>query len=137
VNVLDHARTMGLDQTSSVAVRKQLYATLVGEVQDLEQNGHSFFLQLIDDWQMLIYNECKYGFCSFDIRVDLGIKGEDRLIVCRMVAWDEGSTQLQKRRDTLRSCCSVRGRVCSRRTIEAQRPRNFWRDRFALLENGC
>jgi hypothetical protein len=110
---------MGLDQTSSVVALKELYATLVEEVQDLEQNGHSLFLQLIDDRQMLIFTECKYGFCLVAIRVDLGIKGEDRLIVCRMVAWDEGSTQLQKRGDTLRSRCSVRGRVCSRRTIEA------------------
>jgi superfamily II RNA helicase len=77
---------MGLDQTSSVVARKELYATLVEEVQDLEQNGHSLFLQLTDDRQMLIFTECKYGSCSVDIRVDLGIKGEDRLIVCRMVA---------------------------------------------------
>ena len=65
------------------------------EVQDLEQNGHSLLLQPVDGRQVLIFNERKYGFCSFDIRVDLGIKGEDRLIVRRMVAWNEGGTQLQ------------------------------------------
>ncbi len=107
------------------------------EVQDLEQNGHSLLLQLVDGRQMLMFNERKYGFCSLDIRVDLGIKGEDRLIVRRMVAWDEGGAQLQERKDTLRSCCSVRGRVCSRRAIETQRPINLWRDLLALLENGC
>jgi hypothetical protein len=84
---------------------------------------------------MLIFNKRKYDFCSVDIRIDLGIKGEDRLIVCRMVAWDEGGTQLQKRRDTLRSRCCVRSRVCSRRTFEAQRPINLWGDLLALLKN--
>ncbi len=48
---------MGLDQTSSVVARKELYATLVEEVQDLEQNGHSLFLQFTDDRQMLIFTE--------------------------------------------------------------------------------
>jgi hypothetical protein len=58
----------------------------VEEVQDLKDNEHSFVLQPVDDRQMLIFNKREYSFCSIDIRVDLGIKGEDRLIVCQMVA---------------------------------------------------
>ncbi len=47
----------------------------------------------------MLFNKCKHGLCSFDIRVDLGIKGVHRLIICRMIARDEVSAQLQKRRN--------------------------------------
>jgi hypothetical protein len=83
---------MGFDQTTSVVSQEELHVTLVGGVQDLEENGNSFVLQLADDRQMLILNKREYGFGPIDISVDLGIKGKDRLIVCRMVARDEGST---------------------------------------------
>jgi hypothetical protein len=43
-------------------------------VQNLEENGHSFVLQLVDDRQMLFFNKREYGFCPIDIRVDLDIK---------------------------------------------------------------
>ncbi len=128
--------TMSSDKPFSVVSSQELHMPLVEGVQNLKEYGHRLVLELDDDRQVLVIYEREYGPCFRNILVDLLVKDINRLIVGRMFAGDEDTTQPHKRLDTLRSRRSVRRRVCSRHVIQAQRPINVCRDLLALLKNG-